>query len=174
MCILLIPLLGNHFVDGWNWGLFDFVFAGSFLSGTGLKYELIAGRSTLVAYRAAVGVALLTAFLLIWINLAVGIIGSEDNPANALYLGVPAVGLLGAVISRLRPHGMARSLSATAIAQFLVPLIAIAIWKPDFSLGMVAILGLNMFFVLLWTISALLFRRAGEMTNTSSKEKLIS
>ena len=34
------------------------------------------------AYRAAVGVAIAAAFILVWMNLAVGIIGSEDNPAN--------------------------------------------------------------------------------------------
>ena len=36
------------------------------------------------AYRTAVGVALAAAFLLIWVNGAVGIIGSENNDIAAL------------------------------------------------------------------------------------------
>jgi len=38
------------------------------------------------AYHLAVGTALAAAVLLVWVNLAVGIIGSEDHPAN-WYLG---------------------------------------------------------------------------------------
>ena len=55
--------------------------------------------------------------MLVWINLAVGIIGSEDNPANLMYGGVLAVGVAGAVAARFRPGGMARALAATALAQ---------------------------------------------------------
>ncbi len=52
-----------------------------------------------MAYRFAVGVALAAAFLLVWMNLAVGLIGSEDNPANLMYFGVLAVGFIGAIIA---------------------------------------------------------------------------
>ena len=37
---------------------------------------------------------------------------------------------VGAVIARLEPRGMARALFATALAQALVPVIALAVWKP--------------------------------------------
>ena len=43
--ILLVPLWGNHFIDGWNWDLFDFVVMGGLLFGVGLAYELVARRS---------------------------------------------------------------------------------------------------------------------------------
>jgi hypothetical protein len=43
------------------------------------------------------------AFILIWMNLAVGIIGSEDNPANLMYGGVLAVAIVGAFMVRFRP-----------------------------------------------------------------------
>ncbi len=112
------------------------------------------------AYRAAVGVALAVAFLLAWVNLAVGIIGSEDNLANLLYVGVLAVGIVGAIIARFRPHGMARALFATALAQASVAVIALIFglglpWSPP-----VEILGVNGFFVALFVGSALLFRNA--------------
>jgi hypothetical protein len=112
------------------------------------------------AYRAAVGVALAVAFLLAWVNLAVGIIGSEDNPANLMYVGVLAVGIVGATIARFRPHGMARALFVTALAQALVAVIALIAglglpWSPP-----VEILGVNGFFVALFVGSGLLFRYA--------------
>ncbi len=120
-------------------------------------------RSTMFArnaYRAAVGVALAAASLLIWLTGAVGIIGSEDNNANSMYFGVLAVGIIGAIIARFRPNGMARALFSTALAQALVAVIALLFglgfpWGPPGE-----ILGLNGFFVALFVGSALLFRYA--------------
>jgi len=41
-----------------------------------------------------------------------------------MYIGVLAVGIIGALIARFQPHGMARALFATALAQMLVAVIA--------------------------------------------------
>jgi hypothetical protein len=125
-------------------------------------------RSTMLnrnAYRFAVGVALAAAFILFWMSLAVGLIGSEDNPANLLYVGVLAVGIIGAIIARLQPHGMARALFATALAQASVPVIALIIWKPQVTsleafLGMLGVFGVNGFLIALLVGSGLLFRYA--------------
>jgi len=155
--ILLIPLLAAP-----AWNVFDFVFAGALIFGTGLTYELVARKAGNIAYRAAVGVALAAAFLLVWLNGAVGIIGSEDNDANLMYGGVLAVGILGTIIARFRPHGMARALFATALAQALVAVIALIFglglpWSPP---GVLGVLILNGFFAALFVGSALLFRYA--------------
>ncbi|HEX2283181.1 MAG TPA: hypothetical protein VHG52_15580, partial [Thermomicrobiales bacterium] len=104
--------------------------------------------------------ALAAAFLLVWINLAVGVIGSEDNPANLMYYGVLAIGFLSAIIAELRPHGMSRVLFAMALAQALVPVIALLILKPQLTSGVAGVLTLNAFFVVLFVGSALLFRNA--------------
>jgi len=154
--ILLIPLLAE-----WAWTLFDFVFAGALIFGTGLTYKLVARKAGNIAYRAAFGIALAAAFLLVWLTGAVGIIGSEDNNANLMYFGVLAVGIIGAIVARFRPHGMARALFATALAQALVAVIALIIglglpWSPP-----VEVLALNGFFVALFVGSALLFWYAG-------------
>jgi hypothetical protein len=37
------------------------------------------------AYRAGVGISVGAAFILVWMNLAVGVFGTEDNPLNLLY-----------------------------------------------------------------------------------------
>lgn len=158
--ILLLPLLAMQFTDEVVWDLADFVVAGALLVGTGLMYELVARRGGNIAYRAAVGIALAAALLLVWMNLAVGIIGNEDNPANLMYIGVLAVGLIGAVIARLEPRGMARALVASALAQALVPVITLIIWKPSVTSGVLGVFGLNALFVILFVGSALLFRRA--------------
>jgi hypothetical protein len=102
-----------------------------------------------------------TGIVLLWVNGAVGLIGNEDNPANLMYAGVLAIGLIGAALARLQPLGMAWALSVTAVAQFLVPVIAVIVWRPAFSPGVVQVFGLNFAFVLMFAGSALLFRRAG-------------
>jgi hypothetical protein len=98
--------------------------------------------------------------LLVWGNLAVGFIGNEDNPANLLYGGVLAAAFIGALAARFRPRGMAYAMFAAALVQFLVPLVAAAIWRPEVNLGMMQVLALNTVFAMLWVGSGLLFRRA--------------
>ena len=157
-CILLVPLVAMQFTEEVNWNLFDFAFMGTLLFGTGLTYELVARKARNIAYRVAVGVAVAAALLLVWVNGAVGIIG--NGPVNLMYFGVLAVLVIGAAVARLEPQGMARALFATALAQALVPVIALVIWKPDFAPGVLQVFGLNAFFVMLFVGSALLFRRA--------------
>jgi hypothetical protein len=124
-------------------------------------YELAARMTGNIAYRAAVGVAVVAASILIWLNLAVGIIGSEDNPANLMYGGVLAVGILGALIVRFQPHGMARTLAATALAQAVVGVIAVIAGLGSTGASSPgAIVFLTGFFAALWLVSARLFRKA--------------
>lgn len=127
-------------------------------------YELtLALRTHSTAYRAAVGVALVAAFLLLWVNGAVGIIGSENQPANQMYAGMLLVGIIGAAIARFRPHRMAIVLFATALAQMSVPVIALMIWQSQLGwggAGMFGVFVMNALFATLFVGSALLFRHA--------------
>jgi hypothetical protein len=114
-----------------------------------------------IAYRSAVGVALAAALFLLWLMGAVGVIGVEGDRADLMYFGVLAVGIVGAIIARFKPHGMARALYATALAQALVAVIALIAGKHESSISSVAeILGLNGIFVALFLGSAWLFQRA--------------
>ena len=122
--MLLLPLVAMQFTDEVNWSETDFIVAGALIGGTGLTFELAARATVNHAYRAAVGLALAAAFLLIWLNLAVGIIGTEENPLNLIFGAVLATGIIGAIIVRCRPLGMARAMLATALAQLLVAVIA--------------------------------------------------
>jgi len=164
LLILLIPATGMIFrADGWDWDVADFIIAWVLMTGVGFTYRLVTMKVASHAYRIATGMALTAGLILIWINGAVGLIGNEDNPANLMYAGVLVVGVIGAVIARLKPQGMSLALFATALAQFMVPLIAMFIWRPDFSPGVVAVLGLNFFFVLAFAGSAVLFRQAARI-----------
>ncbi|CAA9387091.1 MAG: hypothetical protein AVDCRST_MAG01-01-305 [uncultured Rubrobacteraceae bacterium] len=154
--ILLIPLLAE-----WPWTMADFVFAGAMIFGTGITFVLVARQVVSTAYRAAVGIALAAAFILVWLTGAVGIIGSEDNNANSMYFGVLAIGIIGAIVARFRPPGMARALFATGLAQGLVAVIALVFRLGSGSPpGVLETLILNGFFVGLFVGSAWLFRNA--------------
>lgn len=152
--LLLLPFVAMRFTEEVAWGPEDFLVAAILIGGTGLLLELAVRRSRDTAYRAGAGVALAASFLLIWLNLAVGIIGSEDNPLNKLYAGVLAIGCLGSLAAGFRPRAMAVAFAAAAAAQMLVS--AIALYNGYFTLV------LDGFFAALWLTSAWLFRRAAE------------
>jgi hypothetical protein len=114
-------------------------------------------------YRFAMVLSVLGAFLLVWLSLGVGIIGTDGDPANIMYFGVLAVGAIGAIIARLQSAGMAHALFAMALAQTLVAAVALIA-----ELGLpysppAEIILLNAFFVAIFVGSAWLFRRAARL-----------
>jgi len=111
-------------------------------------------------YGIAVGVALFAALLILWINLAVGIIGEPDDLANLMYLGVLAVGMAGAFVTRFRPRGMARSLFAMALAQALVAMVTVFTGLGFPPTPPLSLLALNVILITFWVGSALLFLKA--------------
>jgi hypothetical protein len=117
--LLSIPAIAMRFAPGagFNWTPSDFVVMGVLLGGVGLGVELVVRASSSLAWRGGAVVAVLTAFLTVWVNLAVGMVGSEDNPYNFIFLGVLALALAGALLARLRAAGMAKAMLAAAIAQ---------------------------------------------------------
>jgi len=158
--ILLLPLVAMQFTDEVVWDVTDFAIFGALLVGVGVTFELAARKTGNIAYRFAVGVALAAAFILVWVNGAVGIIGSEDNAANLMYGGVLVVGAIGAIIARFKPEGMARALFATALAQTLVAVIALVGRMGAPYSGPLEIVTINGFFVALFIGSAALFSKA--------------
>ena len=148
----LLPLAAMQFTAEMAWTAYDFVVWGLMLLVACGTFELAARMTGNTAYRAAAGVAVAAAFILVWMNLAVGVIGDEDNPLNLLFGGVLAVGVIGAVLARFRPDGMARTLIAMAVVQAGVAVAAQA--YGHFTWVLTAV------FVGLWLISASLFRKA--------------
>jgi hypothetical protein len=82
-----------------------------------------------------------------------------------MYVVVVGVLLVGTVLARLRARGMAVALLATALAQLLVAVIAIAAGLQDTPGASVAeILGVNAMYAALFGASTWLFRRAAGPT----------
>lgn len=122
---------------------------------------LIAKRPGSTSYKWAMGIALVSAFLLFWVNGAVGLIGDENHDANMMYAGLLAVGGIGAMLSRFRPRGMARTMGATALVQVCVAIVALlAGWGNTGPIWPRDILIVTVFFTALWSGSAWLFRKA--------------
>lgn len=151
--LLLLPLLAMQITDEVDWNVPDFIVFGGMLFFVGGAFEMATRISSNQAYRAGVGVALAAALILIWVNLAVGIIGNEENPANLMYFGVLAIAFVGVVIARFQPIGMARAMVATALAQVLVAVIALFA-----GLGYTFLI--TGAFVAMWLTAAWLFRKS--------------
>lgn len=156
--MLLIPFTAMQFSGEVNWSPGDFLIAGLMLFGTGLLYILATIKADTTVYRVATGLALVTALFLTWSNLAVGIIGSENNSINSLYFGVILVGIIGAIFSRFQPKRMAFTLVAMALTQCLITIIALSTGTQH-STGnsLFKIVAVNGFFISLFIASALLF-----------------
>lgn len=157
LMLLVFYVLQSGDEVGWSAG--DFIFAGTFLFGTGLALELLTRKVKTWTHRAALAFALGTALFLLWSNLAVGIIETEDHPANWMYLGVLGIFILGALIVRFRPQGMVLVLTATAAAQALTVPAALIAYR---NLDLFKVFGVNGFFIVLWVASALLFHRVAK------------
>ncbi len=70
--ILLIPLLGNLFVDGWNWSFFDFIVMGALLFCTGLAISFAIRNISDPIYRVSTVIFIVLALVALWTELAVG------------------------------------------------------------------------------------------------------
>lgn len=151
--ILTVPAIAMQFTKEIAWGLEDFLVVGALLAAVCGTIELAARASTNGLYRAGVALAALSGFVLIYINLAVGIIGDERNPGNLVFLAIPALGFLGALIGRFKAAVLVKLLVIMAAVQvstvFLAPAHTLRIMIPFTGL-----------FVGLWLLSALLVRRS--------------
>lgn len=150
--LLALPAVAMQFTGEVEWTPFDFGVAALVLSIVGGMAELILRASASVAYRAGAALAVLAAFLLVWINLAVGIIGAEDDPRNLAYFVLVGIAACGAWVAWGRANELSRAMQAVTAAQVLVTLM---------HLGLAPMaLPIDLFFAALWGASALLFARA--------------
>jgi hypothetical protein len=80
-----------------------------------------------------------------------------------MYFGVIAVAVVGAILARFRPSGMARAMFVTAAAQALTIAIALLFLVDQYSASsVIPLFTVNGFFIVLWVVSGLLFRWASE------------
>jgi hypothetical protein len=153
--LLLAPWVAMHFTREVDWAPGDFAVMGALLAITCGLCELGMRLSGSTTYRMGFGVAVVTGFLTVWVNLAVGMLGSEGNPANLAFAGVLLVAATGALLAKFRPIGMARSMLAAALAQ-----VAVAVYA--FAGGYREVVVHITVFAIAWLVSALLFRAAAK------------
>lgn len=156
-CALLalsLPWFAMQISGEVNWNSYDFFVFGVMLAVACGGVELAMGLSKHSGYRVAAVLTVGGGFLMVWANLAVGIIGSENNPQNQLFFGVLVIGLIGALVTRFSAQGLAFTLRVMAAAQLLIGLMA---W----ALGWAFLPVFTLFYVALWMIAAHLFSKAG-------------
>lgn len=148
----LLPLMAMQFTDEVAWSGMDFVIWAAMLLIAASLVEVALRLSGSLSYRAGAVVAVGASFLLVWVNLAVGIIGDEDNPLNQMFFVVLLVGVVGAFVANFRAPGMVRVMIAMAAVQVLIGIAALI-------MGHVVVL-LTFFWVTAWALSAWLFNKA--------------
>jgi len=151
--LLAIPAIAMQFSKEIAWGIEDFAVVGTLLFALCGTIELAARTSMNRLFVSGVALAAAGGFLLVFINLAVGVIGDESNPRNLAFFAIPAVGFLGALISRFRAAILIQLLVAMAaiqlLAAFLAPIEMMRIMIP-FTAAFVGV----------WLLSAMLIRRS--------------
>lgn len=156
--LLLAPLVAMQFTDEVRWGPGDFVVAGVLLFGCAALIDRAVRRTGNAAYVAATLVAVGTGFVLTWANMAVGVIGDEDNPANLMFFAVVALAGLGALLARGKARRMAAAMATTCAAQVAALLAVLAFgWAANEPALLVPLL---LVFAGGWGLAALLYRMA--------------
>ena len=156
--LLLLPAIAMQLgAPGVLWTAADFLVMGVLLAMLCGVYEIGARMSGNGLYRAGFGVTALTGLLTVWVNLAVGMLGSENDMINLMFAGVLFIAAAGALVARLQPRGMARAMAAAAIAQLAAAGIGLSL--AEFGPREIVFTAL---FALPWLASAALFRAAAE------------
>lgn len=74
--LLLIPFLAMQFSNEVNWSLGDFVVMAILLLSTGFIFELVLRKVTSTFKRSIILFSIIFSFLIIWIEISVGIFGT--------------------------------------------------------------------------------------------------
>ncbi|MBO9671415.1 MAG: hypothetical protein J7485_12955 [Sphingobium sp.] len=155
--LLTIPAIMMQISDEWNWRPESFVMFGTVIGSLLLIYEFAARRSASATYRIGTALALVASFLLVWINLAVGIVG-EDNPVNLSFFGIVITAIVSVFAARARADGLWRAMLGVGLTQLLLGVVIAT--APSTALaprGALGVLVLSGFFGAIWLISAACF-----------------
>jgi hypothetical protein len=157
--ILSVPLVAMQFTDDVNWSVTDFIIMGALIFGAGMLLAWVMRSVASVIYRGAMVVAIGATFLMIWVNLAVGLIGSGPHWGNLMYAAVVAVLLIGIYLSRFKAAGLERAMYSTAFSFVLLAAIALLAGMQSYpGSSVMEIVGVNLFFATPYIVAGLMFR----------------
>lgn len=121
----LLPVIAKQFTDEVQWTWMDHLFWAFLLGIPGLLVDIVSRMTTNWFYRGGVVIALATSFVITWANLAVGIVGNEENPINLIFFGVVAIAMLGSPLVGFKAVRLRWVFYLTAAAQALSALVAL-------------------------------------------------
>ena len=153
--LLALPAIAMRFSGEVAWSPGDFLFAAVLLIALGLGIEIAMRLRTGIAGRAGMIVTSIAAFLTVWANGAVGIIGNEGEPVNQGFYALVLAALLAGAAARFRPRVMQWVCGLVAAGQLLLGFTALAL-MPGHGVEW----GVLAFFTALWGGAALMFRKA--------------
>ncbi|HLO91985.1 MAG TPA: hypothetical protein VK172_12550 [Lentimicrobium sp.] len=157
--ILIIPLVIMLTTDEMNWSVIDYIIVWLLLFGAGVTFRLLTRKKSRLTYRIGIGLAVLTGLFMMWVNLAVGIVGSGPNAANLMYAGILVIGMIGAIVSKFKPNGLANTLFIVATLNSMLCIFAVLMDKRAVGEDSTwQIIAFNCFFIVMWIASGLLIK----------------
>jgi hypothetical protein len=167
--LLMVPLVAMQFTREVDWKLPDFMIMGILIFGTGLSLVLLLRCAPNFAYRLAMVLALATTFLMIWANLAVGLIGSGANAGNIMFAAVVFIVIAGSLLSGFKAAGMELVMYTASFSLVLLAIVALLIGVQHYpGSSTIEVLGVSGFFAGLYLVAGALFRYAA--THTLSRQ----
>ncbi len=140
-----------------NWDALDYMAALALVAGSTGAYWIATRSARSLWHHVAVLIAAGGALLMLWMQLAVGLIGSGAHPINEAMGLVLVVGATGALLSRFRASGLRTTLLVAAGTQMVLGAIGFILLPAEFFSDTFLV---TAFFSGLWTASAFLFHLA--------------
>ncbi len=156
VALILTPLVAMQFTNEVDWDETDFIVAAIIFGIVGGLIEFAVRVSSNWYFRFGAIFAVLAGFMVVWSNLAVGMIGNEDNPVNLWFGAVLLIAILGAILSRFHSQAIAVAMLTAGLTQAAIGLFA-GILGPDPRGGIFTIVLASF-----WFISGALFKSANK------------
>jgi vacuolar-type H+-ATPase subunit I/STV1 len=122
--LILTPLVAMQFTKEVDWDETDFIVAAIIFGIMGGLIEFAVRLSANWYFRLGSLFAVLAGFMVIWSNLAVGMIGNEDNPVNLWFGLVLLIAITGSIASRFRSSILPQAMFIAGIVQMSIGVFA--------------------------------------------------
>lgn len=159
IALILTPLVAMQFTREVNWDETDFIVATVIFGIVGGLIELAVRLSSNWFFRIGAMFAVLAGFMVVWANLAVGLIGNEDNPVNLWFGAVLIIAIAGSIAARFRGRILPLAMFLAGALQVAIGIFA-GILGSDLRGGKFTI-----FLSVAWFIASLFFWYARQKRN---------
>lgn len=154
--LFFLPAIAMRFTAEVDWTASDFLFAAVLLSALGIGAEIAVRVGRNAPHRMGIAIGALGGFLTVWINGAVGMLGSENEVTNLAFIALVGIAVVASFSVWFRPGQMRLIAAALAIGQFAVG-IAAGLWTMP---GHAVEWGALAFLAAIWSASAACFHLA--------------